>query len=88
MRSINIDKFVYSYDITTGTFTVPTGGDGYYYFSTFFVVRLYEYARFDIKINGETLCTAYTDQEIPSDDGQAACSAAVFAMEGVSLNYS
>ena len=26
---------VYRYDSTTGTFTVPSGGDGFYYFSVY-----------------------------------------------------
>ena len=62
---------------------MPPGGDGFYYFSAYFLVRYYEYARFDIQINGAVLCTAYTDQQDPVDDGQAACSAATYATEGL-----
>ena len=75
---------VYIYDSRTRTFTVPPGGDGYYYFSAYFHVYYYEYAVFDIQINGEVLCTAYTDeqQNTAADYGQAACSAATYATEG------
>ena len=72
----------YSYESTTGTFTVPPGGDGFYYFSAYFVVRASEFARFDIQINGAVICTAFTDQTDPNDNGQAACSAATYATEG------
>ena len=44
----------------TGTFTVPPGGDGYYYFST--LVYDDKSGRFEIRINGLSLCTAQTDQ--------------------------
>ena len=71
------------YDSTTGTFTVPPAGDGFYYFSAYFVVYYYEFAYIDIQLNGQTLCTAYTDQQEPFDDGQAACSAAAYAIEGL-----
>ena len=37
---------------------------------------------FDIKMNGEVLCTAYTDEDDTNWQGQAACNAAVYATEG------
>ena len=50
-----------------------------------FVVVYHEYAGFDIQINGEALCTAYTDeeQETNTDPGQSACSAASSVTEGL-----
>ena len=72
-----------SYNSTTGTFTVPPGGDGYYYFSAYFVVWFYQYAVIDIQRNGQTLCTAFTDKQYPSNYGQSTCSAAVYATEGL-----
>ena len=84
MDSITSLFIVYIYDSTTGTFTVSPGGDGFYYFSVFLIVRNTEWAHFDIQINGETLCTAYTDQgDTPSDPGLAACSAATYASDGL-----
>ena len=82
MNSINSLCIVYRYDSTTGTFTVPPGGDGFYYFSVYFRVVHVENAGFDIQINGETLCTAYNDNQEVSDQGQAACSGATYATEG------
>ena len=62
---------------------MPPGGDGFYYFSVFFLVAPGELAYFEIRINGEALCTAETDQtETTANQGQAGCSAASYAMEG------
>ena len=62
---------------------MPSGGDGFYYFSTHLVVMEDEYAYLDIQINGERICTAYTDQQdSPGDDGQAACSAVTYSVQG------
>ena len=36
LDSITSLFIVYRYDSTTGTFTVPSGGDGFYYFSVYF----------------------------------------------------
>ena len=71
----------YRYNTTTGTFTVPPGGEGFYYFSVFLYVNDEEYVYFDIQINGHILCTAATDEE-DTLNGQAACSAATYATEG------
>ena len=62
---------------------MPPAGDGYYYFSAYFVVWFYKYAVIDIQRNGQTLCTAFTDQQYPSNYGQSTCSAAVYATEGL-----
>ena len=76
--------FICRYDSTTGTFTVPSGGDGYYYFSVFLVVNNDEFGRFDIQINGETLCSPYGDQhDTPGDPGQVACGATTYAVTGL-----
>ena len=52
---------VYRYDSTTGTFTVPSGGDGFYYFSVYLWVRPDRAAYFEIELNGELICTAASD---------------------------
>ena len=73
---------VYRYDSTTGIFTEPSGGEGFY-FSVFFLVADTELGYFDIQINDEMLCTAHTDQQQSSlDPGQASCTAAIHAAEG------
>ena len=76
---------IYRYNSTTGIFTVPSGGYGYYYFSIYLVVNYYEYGLFDIQVNGETLCSAFTDQQgtTTADSGQAACSGAAYVTEGI-----
>ena len=63
---------------------MPPGGDGFYYFSAYFLVDGGDYALFDIVINAEALlCTAQANnQATPLDLGQAACSAATYATEG------
>ena len=82
------NSILFRYDSSTGTFTVPVGGDGFYYFSAYFVVYYYEYASFDIQINGEPLCTAYADRDHSpyEDEGPTSCSAATFAAEGKKPN--
>ena len=76
MSTTKFPLISFRYDRRTGTFTVPPGGDGFYYFSAYFVVFYYEYARLNIQINGKVICTANADQVEVSDYGQAACSAA------------
>ena len=62
---------------------MPHSGDGFYYFSVYFLVDSDEFAYFDIQINGNVLCTAQTEQEdTPGDRGQAECSAASYATKG------
>ena len=75
---------LHRYDSSTGTFTVPAGGDGFYYFSVYFTVLYFESAWFDIEINGETICTAYADQSASNhpDYGHTSCSAVTDAAEG------
>ena len=74
---------VYRYSSTTGTFTVPPGGDGFYYFSVFLVTDTGEWCRFDIELNGDILCTVDRDQDkTPGDEGQGSCNAGIYAAEG------
>ena len=49
-----------------------------------FLCGFFEYAYFDIQINGETICTAYGDRNNSDnqDFGHTSCSAATFATEG------
>ena len=71
------------YNQTTGTFTVPPGGDGFYYLSTYLVVNAGKFGRFDIMfVNNTLLCTAYTEQMGTNDRGQAACSVIFAFSEG------
>ena len=83
MDSITSMFIVYRYDSTTGTFTVPPGGGGFYYFSVYLDSQAGENSVFDIEINGEPLCSVELDQQASSDEGQASCNAAALAMEGL-----
>ena len=64
---------------------MPPGGDGFYYFSTYLTGIFDEFGLFDIQVNGERLCSVYTDQQgtIDQDPGQAACSGAAYVTEGM-----
>ena len=65
---------------------MPSGGDGFYYFSTYLLVDNGKWGEFSIEINGEVFCASRTDQtETPNDEGQTACSAATYATEGWSI---
>ena len=66
---------------------MPSGGDGFYYFSIYLLVDSDEWGRFNIEMNGDMLCSAQTDnQSTASDEGQAACSAATYVAAGLSIN--
>ena len=76
---------VYRYDNTTGIFTVPPGGDGFYYFSVFLMVVGAESSLFDVEHNGQLICTVYSDlTESPASDWEVtSCNAITNAVEGV-----
>ena len=62
---------------------MPPGGDGYYYFTMYLLVCSADNAAFDIKVNGELLCTVYNELEDTSNDhGPATCSTLPCATEG------
>ena len=77
-----------SYDLTTGTFTVPPGGDGLYYFSVYLRVRQNEVGRFDIEFNGEVICTTYAENlNTTSDETTTSCSGVASVSEGKNLGH-
>ncbi len=51
------------YNATTGIFTVPPGGAGYYYFVARLQVHQGEWANFDLRINEAWMGRAEGDQE-------------------------
>ena len=71
-----------SYNNSTGVFTVPPGGDGLYYFSTYVLVDCGEDAEFNIMVNDMIVCTVYGDDVGGSDEAQASCSAVADVIEG------
>ena len=64
---------------------MPPGGDGFYYLSVYLFVRGDASAYFDIEVNGELVCTAYSDlTESPATDPEITmCSGVLFAVEGI-----
>ena len=74
----------FRYNSSTGIFTVPSGGDGLYYFSTYLLVFFGETAFFNIRVNGEILCSAWGDEDSNSgsDIPQATCSGLAQLNEG------
>ena len=77
------------YDSTTGAFTVPSSGDGYYYFSVYLTADAPAFCYFDIQINGVRICMAYSDltSSPGSDSESSSCSGATYAVEGKSFFY-
>ncbi len=74
------------YSPSTGIFTVPSGGAGTYYFSTYLLVQEDEYAYFNIVVNGIILCTAWGENDYNDNDRpQAACSGLVQLNEGMKM---
>ena len=75
---------VYRYDSTTGIFTVPPGGDGFYYFTIFLLTFSAEFAYFNLKINSQVLCSTKIDldQAASGDVEGISCSGVAQVMEG------
>ena len=75
-------NFISRYDYSTGTFTLPPGGEGYYYFSTYILVPPGEWADFLMLLNGETHCNAVANHS-GTDNGPAVCGGACYLREGL-----
>ena len=63
---------------------MPASGGGVYYFSASFVISNGEFARFDLRQNGDVICSSHGD----SPDGQwgiATCSAVITVSEGMQI---
>ena len=74
----------FRYDPDTGVFTVPSDGDGLYFFSTFLTVFTSEYGRFEIMKNNVLSCLAWGDNQSNSGDyEQIPCSAVVSLVSGM-----
>ncbi len=72
------------YNGNTGIFTVPPGGAGLFYLSTYLLVDDGEKGVFDMLVNGNKVCTAYADHNDGGDwdYAQAACSGLAWLKEG------
>ena len=89
MYSITSLFILYRYDSGTGTFTVPPGGEGFYYFSSYMRVYGDESAEFDIEINGARICSVTADlTDSPIGDREiTSCSGATYLLEGYYVTY-
>ena len=87
MDSITSLFIVYRYDSTTGTFTVPPGGDGFYYFAVYLSPFSSEDGIFDLEINGQVLCSTNADLDavVAGDGWGISCSSVAQIMEGKRL---
>ena len=75
--------FISSYDSTTGVFTVPSGGDGVYYFSLYVLVDVGEWGRFDLILNDERICTILPDENHGGVDyPMGSCTAVIDVVAG------
>ena len=53
--------FFCRYDAATGVFTVPPGGEGYYFFAAHFTVSHSEAELINLRVKGEIICSNYED---------------------------
>ena len=65
-------------------FTVPPGGDGVYYFSTYLLVQIGEDGYFDMYLNSDIICSTIPDHgnSGANDYAQGSCSAVVDVVAG------
>ena len=76
----------FSYNAATGVFTVPSGGDGWYYISIYMRIGGGEHALFEIEVNSDKVCSAIGEMNDilggTPDTQQATCSAMANIAEG------
>ena len=84
LQSNKCHHFIFSYNSSTGVFTVPPGGDGVYYFSVYLTGDHGEGGFVDMKHNDANICRALGDNsESGHQDAPAtSCSAIVNAVAG------
>ena len=76
--------FSLRYDKSTGEFTVPAGGAGLYFFFVNTLVHNQENGNFVVRVNGGTLCRAYTEKSNSgvNNRSSSSCAGVVNLMEG------
>ena len=64
-------------------FTVPPGGDGVYYLTTYLLLQAGEFTTFDMRLNDDIICLANPDHDsVGSDSPSGSCSTAVNVVTG------
>ena len=67
---------------------MPSGGEGFYYFSSYMRTIGGELADFDIEINGERICSVTADITASTGDREiTSCSGASYLREGYADTY-
>ena len=63
---------------------MPPGGEGFYYFSLYVTTVSAEFARFDLEVNGQRLCSAVGELNnmSASDEIVASCNGMAEVVEG------
>ena len=63
---------------------MPSGGDGFYYFSLFLTAHGSEIVYFNVNHNGEEISTVFSDptSSASGDQEMASCSVIIYAVEG------
>ena len=76
---------IYRYNYTTGTFTVPSGGDRYHYSSALLTVNVGEFGYFHVLANGDLICTVLSDVTLTHefDSELICCDGVTYAVEGI-----
>ena len=82
MDSVSSLLIVNRYDNTTGTCTVPPGGDRDYYFSVFLTVFGGKFGFFDVELNGDLICTVTSNLTQISEFETTSCNGSAYAVEG------
>ena len=75
-----------------GTFTVPAGGGGTYYFSVIFAIRDRNEGAFQIQLNNEAICTAYEDatmsvEHLTSGEVTSVAEGTSYQLDQLGLNW-
>ena len=71
------------YDVTTGVFTVPPGGEGLYYFYAHFRYESSEFARLNIRENGDIRWTTTESNLNSGDYASSSCAITAVLQEGM-----
>ena len=62
---------------------MPTGGEGYYFFTNHFTVNPGDIVYIDLRVNGEEVCTMFDEnQQTLGDYSNGGCSAVLLLDEG------
>ena len=77
------------YEPDTRVFTVPPGGEGYYFLTIYVTVWYSEFVEIDLRVNGKVVCTMYEDNyETSGDWSNGGCSAVTQVTQSKYFHFS